>query len=113
MNRLIIFSCVVIAFFSSCIPASHCFFDPKQNKIYISKDTVKIKFVQVAKSKYVGTEHTLTPPQKEYSLANDSVANIAIIMRVETTDFRDEYYLELKKEDWQKNKVFKFHYMVK
>jgi hypothetical protein len=66
----------------------------------------------VAKSKDVGAVHLLNPPRKEYSLLNDTVANIATQMQVETTDLHDSYYLKLNKEDWQKNKVFKFRYMT-
>jgi hypothetical protein len=54
----------------------------------------------VAKSKDVGAVHLLNPPRKEYSLLNDTVANIAIQMQVETTDLHDSYYLKLNKEDW-------------
>jgi hypothetical protein len=97
----------------SCSPKSFCFFNPRENKLFISNDTCRIRSITIIKLNDVTIYKELDSPQKEYFLSGDTVVNKAIRILVTTTDFRDSYMLKLSEEDWRKDKVFTFRYLIR
>ena len=109
----ILIAAIAVCPLHSCSPRSYCFFSPKENKLFISKDTSRIKSVTIIKPGNITIYKQLDPPEKDYYLTNDSVVNKAIQIIITTTDFRDRYMLKLNEEDWTKDKIFKCRYLIR
>jgi hypothetical protein len=100
----------------ACSPRSYCFFNVKERTLYISdKQNDSIKSVTVSSenpSLNFKKVFNINPAVKSFQINADSVINQSVHFRI-TTRSHIWYSLDLKKEDWAKDTLFKCRHLIK
>lgn len=97
----------------SCSPKSHCFFNVKERRFYITdKKNYNIRYVTVFSSNSANRlikKIELDPGMKSYKIVGDSIINTDVHIFIDTDD-KAIYSLKLKKDDWKKDGILKCRY---